>query len=247
LFFGRGNVTKLGAESVQYRVSGLDDLNIIINHFNNYPLLTKKYSDYILFKEVINLMKEGRHLTLEGLNRIVSIKATLNDRKLSNALSLAFPDIEPNLRPESSLRNIQDLNWLAGFTDAEGCFFISLKKSPTSNLGETVWLKFILTQHSRDKDLLQSFTQALNCGRYISKLNYGEFVVEKFTDIRDKIIPIFEKFKLHGIKSKNYEDFKRAAILIENKAHLTRKGLDELKIIKGKMNKERKTVLRRDV
>jgi len=50
-----------------------------------------------------------------------------------------------------------------------------------------------------------------------------------------------------AVKKKNYEDFKKAAILIENKAHLTRKGLDELKIIKGRMNKRRKAVLRRDV
>ena len=247
LFFGVGNITKLGKESVQYRVSGLDDLNVIINHFNLYPLLTKKYYDYLLFKEVIDLMKEGKHLTLEGLNRIVSIKAILNNRELSNNLSLAFPNVESILRPETPIRNIQDLNWLAGFTDAEGCFLIALKKSPASKLGETVWLKYILTQHSRDKVLLQSLMPTLNCGRYISKSNYGEFVVEKFTDIRDKIIPIFEKFKLHGIKTKNYEDFKKAAILIENKAHLTREGLDELKIIKGKMNRERKTVLRRDV
>jgi hypothetical protein len=141
LFFGVGNITKLGKESVQYRVSGLDDLNVIINHFNHYPLLTKKYSDYLLFKEVIDLMKEGKHLTLEGLNRIVSIKAALNNRELSNNLSLAFPNIVAKrtiLRPETPIRNIQDLNWLAGFTDAEGCFLIALKKSPTSKLGETV-------------------------------------------------------------------------------------------------------------
>jgi hypothetical protein len=137
LFFGVGNITKLGKESVQYRVSGLDDLNIIINHFNHYPLLTKKYSDYLFFKEVIDLMKEGKHLTLEGLNRIVSIKAALNNRELSNNLSSAFPNIVAKrtiLRPETPIRNIQDLNWLAGFTDAEGCFLIALKKSPTSKL-----------------------------------------------------------------------------------------------------------------
>lgn len=138
LFFGVGNITKLGKESVQYRVSGLDDLNVIINHFNLYPLLTKKYYDYLLFKEVIDLMKEGKHLTLEGLNRIVSIKAILNNRELSNNLSLAFPNVESILRPETPIRNIQDLNWLAGFTDAEGCFLIALKKSPASKLGETV-------------------------------------------------------------------------------------------------------------
>ncbi|OTA47061.1 hypothetical protein K449DRAFT_311034, partial [Hypoxylon sp. EC38] len=56
LFFGVRHVTKLGVESVQYRVSGLNDLNLIINHFDKYPLLTRKQSDFLLFKEVINLM-----------------------------------------------------------------------------------------------------------------------------------------------------------------------------------------------
>ena len=249
LFFGVGKVTRLGTESVQYRVSGLDDLNTITNHFDNYPLLTRKHSDYIFFKEVINLMKESKHLTLEGLNRIVSIKSTLNNGELSDSLNLAFANIEPALRPEVPSRDMQDLHWLAGFTDAEGCFFVALKKSPASKQGETVWLRFILTQHSRDKELLESLIQTLNCGRYITKPDCGEFIVEKFTDVRDKIIPIFEKFKLRhgGAKSLNYEDFKKAALLIGNKAHLTREGLDEIKKIKGRMNKQRKTVLRKDV
>ncbi len=247
LFFGVGQITKLGIESVQYRVSSLGDLNIIINHFDNYPLLTRKHSDYILFKEVVNLMKEGKHLTSEGLNKIVSIKSILNNGELSDSLKLAFINLKPALVPKVSSRDMQDLHWLAGFTDAEGCFFIALKKSPASKLGETVWLRFILTQHNRDKELLESLIQTLNCGRYITKPDSGEFIVEKFTYIRDKIIPIFEKFKLHGAKSLNYEDFKKVAILIGNKFHLTREGLDEIKKIKGRMNKQRKTVLRKDV
>lgn len=245
LFFGIGKITKLGGESIQYRVSGLEDLNIIINHFDNFSLLTYKQIDYMLFKEIVNLMKQGKHLTLEGLNKIVSNKAVMNRGKLPENLSLNFPvqaaqGIKPYLIPEILNRKIHNLHWLAGFTDAEGCFFIALKKSPESKLGETVWLRFILSQHSRDKKLLESLILNLNCGRYISKSNCGEFIVEKFTDIRDKIIPIFEKFKLHSIKSLNYEDFKKASLLIEKKAHLTRKGLDELKVIKGRMNKRRK-------
>ena len=109
-------------------------------------------------------------------------------------------------------------------------------------------LSFSIGLHIRDKALLGSLIQTLNCGRYISKpafpsaSNTGEFVVEKFSDIEGKIIPIFEKFKLHGVKSLEFEDFKLAALLIGNKDHLTRKGLDELKLIKGRMNKKRKQV-----
>ncbi len=36
-FFGVGKITRLGAESVQFRVTGLEDLNVIVNHFDNYP------------------------------------------------------------------------------------------------------------------------------------------------------------------------------------------------------------------
>ena len=138
LYFGVGKITKLGADAVQFRVSGIEHLKVIINHFDEYPLLTCKQSDYLLFKEVVELIGQGKHLTLEGLNKIVSIKATLNGQKISNALSLAFPGIEPVLRPEVIDREIKSLHWLAGFTDAEGCFFIALKKSPGSRLGEAV-------------------------------------------------------------------------------------------------------------
>jgi len=51
LFFGVGNITKLGVESVQFRVSGLEALKVIINPFDKYPLVTNKQSDYILLKK----------------------------------------------------------------------------------------------------------------------------------------------------------------------------------------------------
>nr|YP_009945124.1 LAGLIDADG endonuclease [Monilinia laxa]QOE17488.1 LAGLIDADG endonuclease [Monilinia laxa]QYB19905.1 LAGLIDADG endonuclease [Monilinia laxa]QYB19990.1 LAGLIDADG endonuclease [Monilinia laxa]QYB20082.1 LAGLIDADG endonuclease [Monilinia laxa]QYB20233.1 LAGLIDADG endonuclease [Monilinia laxa] len=51
-------------------------------------------------------------------------------------------------------------------------------------------------------------------------------MVEKFRDVSNKVIPIFEEFKLHGIKYKNFEDFQKAALLMKNKVHLTREGLD---------------------
>ena len=96
-----------------------------------------------------------------------------------------------------------------------------------------------MTQHDRDEDFLISLISTLNCGRYIPKSGYGEFIVEKFTDVSEKVIPIFEEFKLHGIKYQNFEDLKKAALLMKNKVHLTREGLDEIKKIKGRMNKNR--------
>ena len=65
------------------------DLVILRNHLEKYNLLTKKASDYILFKQAVNLMKEKIHLTKEGLQQIVNIKASINNG-LSDKLKLEF-------------------------------------------------------------------------------------------------------------------------------------------------------------
>lgn len=51
-FVGIGYVSKPNKNlTVEFRVSTLNDItNVIIPHFDYYPLLTKKYSDYMFFK-----------------------------------------------------------------------------------------------------------------------------------------------------------------------------------------------------
>ena len=88
----------------------------------------------------------------------------------------------------------------------------------------------------RDKELLENLTYTLYCGRLVNKGTYGEFVVEKFSDICNKVIPIFDQFKLYGSKSHNYEYFKKAALLIKDKAHLTENGLNQIKELKDRNN-----------
>jgi hypothetical protein len=62
--------------------------------------MTKKLADFLLFKEVINLMKKGEHLNMEGLKKILALKASIN-LGLSDQLNEAFPDIVPVLRPST--------------------------------------------------------------------------------------------------------------------------------------------------
>jgi len=53
---------------VIFSVRKIEDLiNIIIPHFEKYPLLTKKAADFILFKQIIELMKNKEHLSINGL------------------------------------------------------------------------------------------------------------------------------------------------------------------------------------
>lgn len=65
----------------------------IINFFNNYPLITQKLADYLLFKKAYELILNKQHLTIEGLKTLVAIKALVN-KGLPEQLKLAFPKLE---------------------------------------------------------------------------------------------------------------------------------------------------------
>jgi len=62
-------------------------------------LITQKWSDYQLFKQAVELVVRKEHLTLEGLKKIVSIRAVLN-KGLSEDFKAAFPDVVPSRRPQ---------------------------------------------------------------------------------------------------------------------------------------------------
>ena len=45
-----------------------------------------------------------------------------------------------------------------------------------------------------------------------------------------------------GVKASDYADFKKVAILLTEKDHLTEKGINEIKLIKSNMNFQRDSV-----
>jgi hypothetical protein len=56
---------------------------------------------------VFELIKHKEHLTLEGVKKIISIKAVFNNGLALN-LKVAFPDIVPAIRPSVSREIIPD-------------------------------------------------------------------------------------------------------------------------------------------
>ena len=227
-----GKIYKHGEDSVQYRVSSLKDLEVVLNHFELYPLITKKQADYILFKKVIKILKNKEHLSLNGLLKVVSIKSVLNTG-LSEKLKESFCNLETVIKPEVKISNITNLNWVRGFTEAEGSFQVIFQKNKTY-----VSLRFSITQHSKDKELLKKLVYFLNCGRYNEShsRNEGQYIVSVFSDIFEKIIPLFGQYSLIGSKKKDYINFVKIADIIKNKDHLNQEGLDKINFIVNKIN-----------
>ena len=115
----------------------------------------------------------------------------------------------------------------------EGCFLIDVSTAKT-NTGLGVTLRFKLSQHYRHAKLMKTLEENLARGNYYPKSNtdVGDFIVGRFGDNLNKIIPFFDKYLIQGIKALDFADFKRAAELIENKAHLTESGLEKIRLIK---------------
>jgi len=83
----------------------------------------------------------------------------------------------------------------------ESCFFfIEIRKSVSHKVGFYVKLKFEISQHSRDAELMKSLVDFLGCGEYYPHLNkdYGRIVVQRFSDISEKIVPFFDKYPILG-------------------------------------------------
>jgi len=94
---GIGNIYTNTKDS-KFTVRSLEDILKIITHFDNYPLITQKKADFMLFKQIILKIVEGEHLSAKGLQEIVNIRASMN-LGISASLHTIFPNTVPVTRP----------------------------------------------------------------------------------------------------------------------------------------------------
>lgn len=227
-FFNVGSVIvriRNGKSTGIYSVQSLQDLaQYIIPHFNKYPLLTQKKADFLLFSWVVNLMNNKEHLTVQGLHKILSIRASMNKGLTENLKSL-FPEIVEVGRPIISNQIIESPWWLIGFVDGEGCFYLKITRNNQINL------VFSISQHSRDSGLFDIMKSYLGCGlieKVPTRPNTVNFVVYKLEDVLKKMIPIFEKHSLITQKSLDFYYFKKVSFWMSNKEHLTVEGFQKI-------------------
>lgn len=239
-YFGGIGVLSVNKKMALWRVRSIEDLKVIVGHFDRYPLITKKRIDYILFKAAMQLIINEEHLTEEGLREMASLRATIN-KGLSKTLKQAFPDVKPIELPSSVTEfttQPETINpyWATGFTEGEGCFFVIIHENKAKGYF-AVRIGYQLTQHIRDFLLIKSLKYFFKCGRTEpSRKAAISFRVTKTNDNLEKIVPFFEKYPLLGSKSKDFKDWVEVSKLIASKAHLTPEGLNKIKKIKSGMN-----------
>jgi hypothetical protein len=80
---------------------------VVIPFYDKYPLQSQKRADFELFKLIIELIKNQEHMTQEGMQKIIDIKASLNTGN-SDELKAIFPNTKPVTRPVVKYTGIPD-------------------------------------------------------------------------------------------------------------------------------------------
>jgi LAGLIDADG endonuclease len=127
-------------------------------------LLTQKAADFKLFIQIIELILNKEHLTLEGLQKIINIRASMNFG-LSDLQKAEFSNFKSVERQIFNTKNIPDPNWIADFVCGEGSFEVIIKNSKSNKIGHQVRLRFSIAQHERDINLMFLIWNYLGSGK----------------------------------------------------------------------------------
>jgi LAGLIDADG DNA endonuclease family protein len=159
---------------------------------------------------------------------------------LTETLIESFPDITPKERAiKDENITFQAPYLFTGFTEAEGCFFVSVHKSKSYKVGyPTPLFFFSFVQQKREEKLIESFLVVQLSYFYSGKIQIGYnktsicFVFTKKADLEKKLNPFFQKYSLN----KEFIAFCSVLFLVNTKSLLTEQGLNQILEIKSGIN-----------
>lgn len=132
-----------------------------------------------------------------------------------------------------------DNYWLAGFTQADGCFYISIPKSKTHRTGYSVRLEYSLKQN--DVLPLKLLYDVLKMGN-LSQYSSGVWCYKSSGfKTAASLIDYFDRFNLFADKYKDYLKFRKVYIMITEGKHLDDKGIKKIISIATKGSSETST------
>jgi hypothetical protein len=130
-----------------------------------------------------------------------------------------------------------DPQWVVGFVDGEGCFYVGVNPQPSMSVGHQVLPEFVVVQHERDVKVLHALKAFFACG--VVRRNHGDrwcLRVRGHENLKRSIVPFFERHELKTLKRQDFISFRRVIRLMEEGKHLTVEGLSEIRAVTDKMN-----------
>jgi len=154
---------------------------------------------------------------------------------------------------ESNIKSISN-EYLTGFVEGEGCFYVGFSRRKDLPLGWQVITEFHLSQNPGGKNILKAFKRRLDCG-YIKRNHPGSkrdktwvLIIKNREDLNKKLIPFFEKNRLYSSKLNDYLVFKKSLKLIEKGKHLSMIGFKQIvELVFSSKRKTRKRYSKKEI
>jgi hypothetical protein len=116
-----------------------------------------------------------------------------------------------------------EAQWIVGFVDGEGCFYVGINPHKEMVTGYQVLPEFTVVQHKRDVKVLYALKSYFGCG--VVRINHDDRMAYRVRGIKhlaEKIVPFFTKHSLKTEKNVDFEKFRRVIFEMEREKHLTK-------------------------
>jgi hypothetical protein len=130
-----------------------------------------------------------------------------------------------------------EAQWIVGFVDGEGCFYVGINPHPEMTCQFQVLPEFTVVQHQRDIQLLHGLKKFFGCG--VVRSNHGDrmaYRVRGLNHLNERIVPFFERHPLKSKKRVDFARFRKILRLMSQGKHLELQGIEEIRAIASTMN-----------
>jgi hypothetical protein len=130
-----------------------------------------------------------------------------------------------------------EAQWVVGFVDGEGCFFVGINPHPEMTCRFQVLPEFTVVQHQRDIQLLYALKEFFGCG--VVRKNREDrmaYRVRSLDHLSQRIVPFFDQHLLKSKKRIDFLKFRKVLQLMSRGEHLRPEGIQRIQAIASSMN-----------
>ena len=133
-----------------------------------------------------------------------------------------------------------DARWVTGFVDGEGCFSVSIHRSPHARrtYGWQVHPVFHVYQHNTHRAVLEALIDFFGCGHVRSKgrsSSVSTYAVDSLRKLEATIVPFFERNPL-VVKAADFGRFAAIVGAMRRQEHFSRAGFEQIVPLAYAMN-----------
>jgi hypothetical protein len=203
--------------SVRFRIQDIPSIkNKVIPHFLKYPLRGTKYLDFLVFKEVFDIIENKDHLTDEGLNKLYILSKSMNkSRKFSVNVYYS-----PNHTKVNNTNYIPiDGHYINGFIAGDGSLILHLGK-------QFGIMRLCITQHKNNRLLMESIANYFESPSnvYLGHSNDIQIILSGTKLWENVIFKHFDKYPIFGTKKLKLDKFLLIRELKKDNKHLIQVG-----------------------